>query len=152
MCELVLSIYRKKDDPNRAQGVSLPSPSLLSSTLSLSNSNAGRQASLPAKRNSCLEGNDAPCTSPWLGSRCLHPFSPLFDATTIAYNARPRGDALEAVISHFTFEEEKKSNLEGGGLQLRRVQYVFTSTPAMIWLHSSGWRTWPMPTAPRRRC
>ena len=53
---------------------------------------------------------------PWLGSRCLHPFSPLFDATTNAHNARPDIFAVvgvEAVISHFTFEEEKESNLEG---------------------------------------
>ena len=50
---------------------------------------------------------------PWLGSHCFHPFSPLFDATTLAHNARPPGDMFEAVISHFTSEEEKESNLEG---------------------------------------
>ena len=55
---------------------------------------------------------------PWLGSHCLHPFSPLFDATTIAHNARPPGDGLEAVISHFTFEAKKveiwRGRREGG--------------------------------------
>ena len=51
---------------------------------------------------------------PWLGSHYLHPFSPLFHATTIAHNAPPgdmhsgsgrnsvrnRSDMFEAVISH----------------------------------------------------
>ena len=36
---------------------------------------------------------------PWLGSHYLHPFSPLFDATTIAHNA-PSWHVIEAVISH----------------------------------------------------
>ena len=50
---------------------------------------------------------------PWLGSRCLHPFSPLFDATTIAHNAPRSSDMFEAFISHFTcisLKKKKRSN------------------------------------------
>ena len=48
-------------------------------------------------------------------SRCLHPFSPLFDATTIAHNARPPGDAIEAVISH-----SKSGRCEAAGQRTTR--------------------------------
>ena len=52
---------------------------------------------------------------PWLGSRCLHPFSPLFDATTIAHNARPVIFAVVAFEAVISLLKKKKSRIWRGG-------------------------------------